>query len=155
MNKEQWEKQIQTCKSIAVAAHAEKQTRPGYLKLRTTSKVVELCKRAFSTPFWRHVECIAWLHDVVDDVDVTIDTLRESGVIPIVLDPVAFLKDNRHDEYTQARPALDDLCGTTRQMAYIVMVCEIVVALGGNPANNRDVKYTRSLAEMNWRGPWR
>lgn len=74
--------------AIAHRAHAGQTDKSGLDYIGHPRRVAE--RAALIAPADLHTECIAaaWLHDVVEDTDVTLENLRAEGFPQLVLDAV-------------------------------------------------------------------
>ena len=79
---------IERAEAIAHRAHAGQTDKSGLDYIDHPRRVVE--RAALIAPADLRTECIAaaWLHDVVEDTDVTLEDLRAEGFPPLVLDAV-------------------------------------------------------------------
>lgn len=99
-----WEQQEQLAKDLAERAH-KGQTRWDKKTPYIThpAAIVEAIKSKYS---WAgetlHMLCaVAWLHDVVEDTDVTLKNLKELGFDEIVIENVDAITKKNHEEYYQ------------------------------------------------------
>ena len=73
--------------AIAALAHRGQTDKLGYPYIDHPARVASTFDRIFEP-----VEhCVAWLHDVIEDSDVTAQDLRDAGIWPVVVDVVVLL----------------------------------------------------------------
>lgn len=106
-HKNEWDAGIQVAlaRSIAVVAHRAQTDKSGAAYITHPARVAARFDRA-ANPL---EHCAAWLHDVVEDTDLTLDDLWAAGIHPNVLALVALLTrrpEFSSDEY-YARIAAD------------------------------------------------
>ena len=89
--------QVARAQTIAVIAHRGQADKLGVDYIQHPAAVA----RRFD-PLTQTLECCAaWLHDVIEDTDITADELAKAGVHPEVIDVVLLLtrRDGQGDEY--------------------------------------------------------
>lgn len=130
--------QLQRCKEVATKAHGGQYRRDGITPYIThPEKVVELVGDDVD------MQCAAWLHDVLEDTDWTVDDLREAGINNRTIHAVELLTKNRGVPY---KHYLEGLSCT--YVALSVKVADMVANLTDSPSEHQIIKYTRGLQQL-------
>lgn len=90
-------KQIKLAKSISKKAHAGQYDLGGHDYFKHPSKVVDTVKH-----YGENYEIVAWLHDVVEDSEYTLNDLKRMGFNKSVIEAVGILTKNSsmtYDDY--------------------------------------------------------
>jgi len=123
---------------IAKNAHAGQTRRDGTTEYFTHSKrVAEALRKAGYSEDYR---AVAYLHDVIEDTNVTAEHLDELGVTRIVIDSVLAMTKRTGESYDDylTRVAQDE-------MARIVKIFDIKDNLSDLPTEKQKEKYVRAL----------
>lgn len=140
---------IERAEAIAYRAHAGQTDKSGLDYIDHPRRVAE--RAALIAPADLRTESIAaaWLHDVVEDTDVTLENLRAEGFPPLVLDAVDRLSKNpdvaRADYFAAIR---------THAVARVVKTADLIdntdperaALLDGTTRNRLTEKYAESWA---------
>lgn len=109
-----------------------------------------LTRVAANTP--ERFRAVAWLHDVLEDTEWTVDQLRGEGVAfwivsaLVILDRSRFRGPHGYRDYIRAVASAEGWAGTA---ARVVKFWDLTDNLGGIPAGERASlrkRYTKSLA---------
>ncbi len=126
---------ISTAKDIAARAHAGQTRRDGVPYLTHPAAV------AASVP--PTLQPIAWLHDVCEDSDVTLDDLRGAGLPESVVEAVGAITKREGEEY---EAYLDRVVANPQAAA--VKCADIAHNLGSQPKPESRAKYLRALPRL-------
>jgi (p)ppGpp synthase/HD superfamily hydrolase len=85
-------------------------------------------------------ECVAWLHDVLEDTEVTEEKMREHGISPEVIACVRLLTKNDETEYERY---LEEI--KAHPLAKKVKIADMLSNLGDNPSGQQIIKYCKGL----------
>lgn len=124
------------CQSIATNAHAKQTRRDGVTKYIThPAKVVDLVGDDDE-----RLQCVAWLHDVIEDTDLNADDLLKCGVPHDVVQSVEILAKKEGDNY---HDYLERVNGN--YSAKMVKIADMVANLTDKPTPKQVRKYTKGL----------
>ena len=134
--------QVDVARAIAVIAHTgQKYGNKDYFM----AHVLPVAKEAMrvSNGDWDTI-AIAYLHDVLEDTDLTPALLRRAGVEPVIVVAVERLtrrSDETYDAYIQRIMAgpID---------SYWVKLADLTVNLNNNPSDSLRQRYERALSTM-------
>jgi (p)ppGpp synthase/HD superfamily hydrolase len=90
---------VEKCKAIAVEAHEGQYRKFGADKGKPYIVHPERVASKFDDPY---LASIGWLHDVIEDTDVTIDDLKAKGVPPEVIIGVDGMTKRDHENYLES-----------------------------------------------------
>ncbi len=127
---------VRLCKQIAHKAHKGQTRYDGKTPyIEHVKKVVSLVGEN------KEFQCIAWLHDVLEDSDHTIDTLVELGVpthiVWYVSNSLTHKKGQSYFDYIRLINVL--------QVATKIKIADIVANLSDNPTDKQVIKYYKAL----------
>jgi len=88
-------------------------------------------------------QTVAWLHDIIEDTDFTIENLREHGFSERILDEVILLSKPRELSYQQY---IDRI--RTSHVAVKVKKADIAANLLDNPGNKQTIKLAKALIQL-------
>lgn len=88
-------------------------------------------------------QTVAWLHDVIEDTDVTAEELREHGFSEDVLKEVILLSKPRELSYQQYINRIK-----SSLIAVKVKKADIVANLIDNPGNKQTIKLAKALIQL-------
>jgi len=108
------------------------------------------------TPYIRHPEAVAarvagdslaeaaaWLHDVVEDTDVTMDDLSARGIPAEVLEVVRLLTHSNGLSYERYLSAI-----AAHPIAKKVKMADMITNLSDRPSDRQIVKYAKGLLTL-------
>lgn len=129
-------KTVMICEKIANKAHRG-QTRHD----RRTPYIEHVKKVVSLVGEDEDLQCIAWLHDVIEDSKHTVDTLYGLGVplriASLVSDELTHKKGQPYFEYIENVKTIE--------IATTVKIADIVANLSDNPTSKQVVKYYKAL----------
>lgn len=128
--------QIEKCTNIALSAHANQYRRDGTTPYITHCLAVAHRVRRFGE---KHV-CIALLHDVLEDTNVTVHDLLAAGVEEDIVAAVQILTKHpsrSYDEYLKVVKSND--------LARNVKIADMLSNLADSPTNKQIRKYATGL----------
>lgn len=131
---------VNLCKEIAYKTHEGQTRRDGKTPyIKHVEKVVELVGED------EELQCLAWLHDVIEDSKLTKGDLIDEGVPPTMV----FLVDLMltHKEGVSYFDYIKKITGD--KQAEIVKIADIVANLSDNPTNRQVTKYYKALYILN------
>jgi (p)ppGpp synthase/HD superfamily hydrolase len=127
------------------AAIAERIARQAHVadtkKLRHVERVVALVAAARHEP----VTAVAWLHDVIEDSDLTAEDLLERGVSAAVVDAVCVLTRDDREAYTDY---VERVRGSRNALAIAVKVADLRDHLRPSSPPEKRGRYERALARL-------
>lgn len=110
------------------------------------------------TPYIKHPEEVAshfekegfewdtaWLHDVIEDSDITAQNLKDYGIHDIVIAAVVLLTHEKNQPYPEYIKALANGDMWASEMARSVKTIDIAVNLGDSPSKRQVKKYAEAL----------
>ena len=113
-------------------------------------------RRDGKTPYIRHVEDVvkrlqrqeqpdsliaaAWLHDVIEDSNITVRNLHECGIPDNVIIAVDALTKKAGQSYQEYLSIVKN-----NQIARIVKISDMLSNLSDDPSKNQIVKYSKGL----------
>ncbi len=131
---------VELCRQIAHEAHRGQTRRDGKTPyIEHIEKVVELVGED------EELQCIAWLHDVIEDSGYTMQDLYDlkipAGIVYIV-DILTHRKNHSYINYI-------DNINHSDERAAIVKIADIVANLSDKPTNKQVTKYYKALCILN------
>ena len=84
----------------------------------------------------------AWLHDVLEDTDTTVEELRDRGIPGVVLDAVVTLTKDESDYESYLRRV------RRNEIACKVKVADMLHNLSDNPTKKQILKYSHGLIAL-------
>lgn len=128
--------QVELCKKIAYEAHKGQMRRDGKTPyIEHVEKVVSLVGNG------EVLQCIAWLHDVIEDTDCTTVRLTglgvDQGIVWIVGQTLTHRKGSPYLLYIEAIK--------TSGIAKKVKIADIVANLSDSPTDRQVLKYYKAL----------
>ncbi len=127
--------QVILAKDIAYKAHEGQFRRDGKTPyIQHPEAVANLVGKNFLAP------AVAWLHDVLEDTNVTAKNLKEQGICDEVIDAVVLLTKKPNVEY-------NDYLAIIKQnpLAKRVKVADMLSNLNDEPTAKQVLKYTHGL----------
>ena len=138
-----WDKQVELAKIIATRAH-EGQTR----KDNVTPYIIHPETVAYLTKN-KASECMAWLHDVLEDTCITPEELLSNGVDPIVIAGLSYLTHRDQDTYFEYIRMIRDSGNTLAKEVKIADLCSNLSTLDSIPSESDKLfllkRYTKAL----------
>lgn len=132
--------QIDLCKKIAYEAHEGQFRRDGVTPyIEHPKRVVEILGASEMSN--DTMICVAWLHDVIEDCNMTKERLRELGVSNIALRILSFLTKKEGVGYESYIKKIYSGSYWARR----IKIADIVSNLTDNPTEKQVVKYTKAL----------
>ncbi len=127
--------QLKLCEGIARKAHKGQMRRDGKTPyIKHVEKVVSLVDD-------EDLQCVAWLHDVIEDTDYTAQHLSDAGVDQFIVWIVGQILTHRKDmPYLLYIEAIKG-----SEAAKKVKIADIVANLSDSPTSRQVVKYHRAL----------
>jgi len=130
-------KQLSLCKKIAEEAHKGQFRKDGITPYITHPiAVAEMCRADFA-------KCIALLHDVLEDTDETVESLRLKGVEDGILCHVELLSKSKNQSYDDYINNLIEGWGMTE-----VKIFDIIHNLSDDPSERQKEKYLKALGRL-------
>ena len=132
------EAMVQRAEAVARKAHEGQFRRDG-----TTPYIVHpeaVVGRVGEDPTRR---AVAWLHDVVEDTDLTLADLEAEGFPPAVLEGVQLMT---HDDGTPYRAYVERL--RQSDVARAVKRADLLSNLADGPSDRQIVKYAQALLQL-------
>ena len=130
-------KQLEQCRKISRNAHCTQMRNDGVTPyLSHVEKVVRTVGKD------KYLQCIAWLHDVIEDSDVVAEALISFGVDPGIVARVMVLTHEPGEYYNDyiRRIRYTSLSGCVK-----VKIADIVSNLSDTPTNRQVDKYNKAL----------
>lgn len=84
--------------------------------------------------------CVAWLHDVLEDTNITAKELRHKGISKDVVDAVELLTKKKNIDYKDYLSALKK-----NEMAWAVKIEDMLDNLSDRPSKRQILKYCDGL----------
>lgn len=128
------DEQLALCKSIAEEAHA------GQVRRVTGEPYIEHCRRVAESVENIWDKCVAWLHDTLEDSDLTADDLLRRGVHPIIVSRVIMLTRSPDEPYSQY---LHCLRGS--ESCRCIKVADLIDNVTSHPSEKARIKYRAAL----------
>ena len=125
---------VSTARAIATRAHSEQKRSDGKPYITHPRAVASLVAHE-----GRGYECVAWLHDVVEDTDFTISGIIEEGFDQDIVDAIIALTKVEGEPYSSY--LLRACCDT---IATSVKIADLTHNLSDHPRNTRRDKYEAS-----------
>ena len=129
--------QIEACERIARQAHAGQTRRGGEPYIEHPRRIAE----SLGVP---HMACVAWLHDVLEDTELTADELLDMDVNESTVRIVQELTHQAEEPYDAYIERIR--CGSNE--ARIIKVCDIVDNLTSDPTPEQVEKYRGALLAL-------
>ena len=130
-----WEQQLGLCEEIARKAHSGQKRRGGEDYIEHPRRVAESCG------IDHKAACVAWLHDVIEDSDLDLQKLMDSGVNEEAAKCVDELSKRDGESYESYLARIKDSCRITRT----VKICDVVDNLTSAPTAKQITKYRVAL----------
>jgi len=126
--------QLKLCESVARKAHGTQTRRDGRPYISHPQRVASMF------PDNRVLACIAWLHDVIEDSDETVESLIEKGVSSVTANCVDLITRKNGQDY-------DDYLDGIVQMGDVakVKIADITDNLCDSPTENQKNKYHKAI----------
>lgn len=86
------QEQLHLAKDIATQAHAGQVDRSGVPYINHPKKVASLVKTD-------EEKTVAWLHDVVEDTDITLNDLKAKGFADSIIEAISFMTHDSNVDY--------------------------------------------------------
>lgn len=136
-------KTVELCKRIAYKVHAGQTRRDGKtLYIKHIEKVVSLVGED------EELQCVAWLHDVIEDSQHTMDTLIDLGVPMVIANLVGNVLTHKYEHsYFKYIKNVKII-----KIATSVKIADIVANLSDKPTNKQIEKYYKALCILCWKG---
>lgn len=130
-------KQYDLCKSIMFESHNGQTRHDGI-----TPYVVHPLALAdnFETPF---IQCVCFLHDVVEDCDVTTSDLLDRGVDGYIVELVEQLTHKTGQSYDDY---IDQVCENS--VAVKIKLADMLINLADSPTRNQKKKYQKYAQQL-------
>lgn len=129
--------ELEKAKEIAIKAHDGQLRKNG----EPYSTHLELVASQFKDD--ELAQTIAWLHDVIEDTDVTVEQLRDCGFSERVLNDVILLSKPRELSYQQY---IDRIKSSL--IAVKIKKADITANLLDNPGNKQTIKLAKALIQL-------
>ena len=141
--------QLELARSIAYKAHDGQFRRDGITPYIEHPKTVAgiVLKAGLSPQNECTALAVAWLHDVLEDTEVTEDELQSLGVDPVIIDYVATLSKNEDEDYDDFIDRIINSNGSG-SIPCIVKGSDILANLLDAPTENQVAKYTKALVRL-------
>ena len=127
--------QIKLCESIARKAHEGQTRRDGSPYVSHPERV------ALAFPYHATNACIAWMHDVIEDSDETVDSLIEKGVNRNIAESVNILTKKSGQKYEDYLEGIANYARKINCGAAKVKIADICDNLCDNPTDKQKTKY--------------
>ena len=137
---------LQSCEEITILDKAERLSRQAHLGQ----------ERKNGNPYINHIEdvvlrlgddrdakIVGWLHDVLEDSDLTSDKLISEGIPAVLVKEVQLLTKRREQTYSQYIDIVK-----TSSIAIKVKKADIISNLSDNPSNKQIVKMAKALIQL-------
>lgn len=134
------DKEIMTLKlaeKIAREAHRDQYRKDGSPYIEHVEKVVNQLAEN------NDAKIAAWLHDVLEDTDMTRNELKQAGISESVVDVVELLTKRREQNYNEYIEQVK-----TSDLAIKVKKADIIANLSDNPGNKQMVKLAKALIAL-------
>ena len=131
-----WEEQelLHICAKISYEAHDGQYRRDGLTPYIDHPREVANRVTTFDE------QCLAWLHDVLEDTGLTAQALRDKGVPEQIIDGVTYMTKRDGESY------IDYLCGIRNNpLAKSVKIADMLHNLSDNPTRKQVIKYSKGL----------
>lgn len=129
--------QLQLAESIARKAHAGQTRRDGVTPyIKHVEKVVSLVGDN------KVLQCIAWLHDVIEDTKYTLQRLIDLGVEMSIVNAVDILTHKKNWSYTKY---INEIIIQGEESIEKVKIADIVANLTDKPTPKQIDKYVQAL----------
>ena len=135
---EETRRMLAAAEMLARQAHAGQYRRDGVTPYISHPEAV-----AAYFPHDPYAAAVAWLHDVVEDTDVTFRDIRDRGFpinVVVALGALTHMDDEPYQDYIE-RALADPLA---RRVKFADMLCN----LADDPTEAQRLKYTKALAEF-------
>ncbi len=130
------DKQSEIAERIAIVAHTGQFRRDGVTPYIEHPRLI--AKKLSGEP--DETIAVAWLHDVLEDTDFPVETMRQAGVSEPVLDAVRLLTRPEDKSYTKYMKAI-----RTHPVALKVKVADMLHNLSDTPTEYQVLKYAKGL----------
>jgi (p)ppGpp synthase/HD superfamily hydrolase len=130
-------KQLELCKSIARKAHINQ-----FRHDKVTPYITHVEKVAKTVGKNKYLQCIAWLHDVVEDTHVSGNTLIVQGVESGIVARVMTMTHYPRESYNVYIQRIRD---TRLRGCVTVKIADIVSNLSDTPTPKQVVKYYKAI----------
>ena len=130
------ESEVAIAERIARLAHIDR-TR----KLHHVERVVALVEAAHH----EQVTAVAWLHDVIEDSELTADDLLERGISAPVVEAVRVLTRDERDDYTTY---VERVRASRNALAITVKIADLRDHLRPSCPPEKRPRYERALARL-------
>ncbi|MCM8541692.1 MAG: HD domain-containing protein [Lentisphaeraceae bacterium] len=126
---------VKTAEEIATKAHEGQFRKGGEIPYIIHPQRVS--KRVKGDP---DAEAVAWLHDVLEDTDVTAEILRSEGIPDNVIEAVKALTKSKEIPYNEY---LENV--RNNELAKKVKIQDMLDNLSDNPSNKQIIKYSKGF----------
>jgi (p)ppGpp synthase/HD superfamily hydrolase len=130
------ESEVAIAERIARLAHVSRSK-----KLHHVERVVALVEAAHH----EQVTAVAWLHDVIEDSELTTDDLLERGISASVVEAVRLLTRDERDDYTTY---VERVSGSRNALAITVKIADLRDHLRPGCPPEKRPRYERALARL-------
>lgn len=130
-------KQVELCKSIARTAHINQ-----FRHDKVTPYITHVEKVVKTVGKNKYLQCIAWLHDVVEDTHISGNDLIKAGVESGIVARVMTMTHYPREKYTTYIQRVRD---TRLRGCVTVKIADIVSNLSDTPTEKQVVKYYKAL----------
>jgi len=89
------------------------------------------------------IQSVAWLHDVLEDFEVTATDLRKNGIPMELVRVVEILSKKREQSYSEY---IETVC--TSEIAVKVKKADLIANLTENPGNKQISKFSKALIRL-------
>ena len=90
-----------------------------------------------------HEQTVAWLHDVIEDCDVTAEDLLNQGIPDRCVDAIVLMTKSKGVAYEDY---LERIC--SNPLATRVKIADMISNLADNPTNKQLKKYAKGLTRL-------
>ena len=91
----------------------------------------------------KETQAVAWLHDVLEDTDITAKDLCEKGIPLEIVNIVKILSKKREHSYSEY---IEAVCSS--EIAVKVKKADLIANLTENPGNKQISKFSKALIRL-------
>ena len=128
---------INKAKSIAGKAHSGQERKNGDVYMNHLGLVVEKVKED------KEAQVVAWLHDIIEDTDITDKNLLAKGIPNKYIEMILVLTKRREQTYESYITEI-----SKHELAKKVKVADILANLSDNPGKKQIVKFSKALITL-------